>query len=86
MCWGLNYSGFGDIGYHSIGNRLRHVRFCLAKRLGLKIKNLTAELLHTFVKDKKIAYDDLKEMDPQRFKDLEYTMKLIFNHDEEATT
>jgi len=28
----------------------------------------------------------LKDMDPQRFKDLEYTMKLIFNHDDEATT
>lgn len=28
----------------------------------------------------------LKELDPQRFKDLEYTMKLIFNHDDEALT
>jgi hypothetical protein len=27
----------------------------------------------------------IKELDPQRFKDLDYTMNLIFNHDEEAT-
>ncbi|TNV88260.1 hypothetical protein FGO68_gene12895 [Halteria grandinella] len=75
--------------YSTLRKHLRRINKNLkqsqaAKRLGLKIKNLTAELLHTFVKDKKISYDMLKELDPQRFKDLEYTMKLIFNHDDEA--
>ena len=48
------------------------------------MKNLTAEYLYTLVKDKKVAYDEIKAIDPKRFGDLEYTMKLIFNHDEEA--
>jgi hypothetical protein len=52
--------------------------------LGIKVKNLTAEYLYTLVKDKKVAYDDIKEVDPKRFADLEYIMKLIFNHDEDA--
>lgn len=55
----------------------------IAKRLNIKVKNLTAEYLYTLVKDKKISYDSIKEIDPKRFADLEYTMKLIFNHDEE---
>lgn len=31
-----------------------------------------------------MTYEAIKEMDPQRFKDLEYTMKLIFNHDDDS--
>ena len=50
----------------------------------MKVKNLTAEYLYTMVRDKKVSYDSIKEIDPKRFGDLEYTMKLIFNHDEEA--
>lgn len=56
----------------------------LAKRLNIKVKNLTAEYLYTLVRDKKVTYESVKEIDPKRFADLEYTMKLIFNHDEEA--
>lgn len=35
------------------------------------------------VKEKKTTYDAIKEVDPVKFVDLEYTMHLIFNHDEE---
>jgi hypothetical protein len=35
------------------------------------------------VKDRKVTYDDIKKVDPSKFKDLEYTMKLIFNHDDD---
>jgi hypothetical protein len=49
----------------------------------LKIKNLSAEQLYDLVQARKVSYEVIKDMDPQRFKDLEYTMKLIFNHDNE---
>lgn len=58
--------------------------YSIAKRLNIKVKNLTAEYLYTLVRDKKVSYDSIKEIDPKRFGDLEYTMKLIFNHDEEV--
>ena len=29
-----------------------------------------------------MTYDQIKELEPKKFQDLEYTMKLIFNHDE----
>lgn len=47
------------------------------------MKNLTAEYLYTLVRDKKVSYEQIKELDPKRFGDLEHTMKLIFNHEEE---
>ena len=47
------------------------------------MKTLQAEYLFQLVKEKKFTYDDIKALDPKKFTDLEYTMKLIFNHDEE---
>ncbi len=44
---------------------------------------MTAEYLYTLVRDKKVTYEQIQQMDPKRFEDLEYTMKLIFNHDED---
>ena len=29
-------------------------------------------------------YDQIKEIEPSKFKDLEYTMRLIFNHDDDS--
>jgi len=55
----------------------------VAKRLNLKLKNLTAEQLYTLVKDRKVTYDAIKDVEPTKFKDLEYTMRLIFNHDDD---
>ena len=47
------------------------------------MKNLTAEYLYSLVKDKKVSYEAIKEIEPKKFQDLEYIMKLIFNHDED---
>ena len=47
------------------------------------MKHLTAEHLFTLVKENKVSYDQIKDLEPKKFGDLEYTMKLIFNHDEE---
>ena len=55
----------------------------IAKRLNIKVKHLTAEYLYTLVREKKVTYDQIKELEPKKFGDLEYTMKLIFNHEEE---
>jgi hypothetical protein len=35
------------------------------------------------VRDGKLAYESIKAVDPKRFEDLEYTMRLIFNHEQE---
>lgn len=40
--------------------------------------------MYSLVKENKIDYETIKELEPKRFQDLEYTMKLIFNHDEDA--
>ena len=57
----------------------------IAKRLGIKgVKTLQAEYLFSLVREKKVTYGQIKDLDPKRFADLEYTMKLIFNHDEDA--
>ena len=64
---------------------MKFLWLCVAKRLGIKgVKTLQAEYLFSLVREKKITYGQIKELDPKRFADLEYTMKLIFNHDEEA--
>jgi hypothetical protein len=36
------------------------------------------------VKERKVNYDQIKEIEPSKFKDLEYTMRLIFNHDDDS--
>eukprot|EP00347_Sterkiella_histriomuscorum_P022152 403331496 len=53
----------------------------IARKLGLKMKNLTSEQLYEMVRNQEITYEKLQQMDPKRFQDLEYTMKLIYNHD-----
>jgi len=40
--------------------------------------------LYTLVKERKVTYDQIKEVEPSKFKDLEYTMRLIFNHDDDT--
>ena len=74
--------------YSTLRKHLRRInkslKICqIAKKLNLKVKNLTAEYLYNLVKDQKVTYSQIQEIDPKRFQDLEYTMKLIFNHDEE---
>lgn len=55
----------------------------LAKKLELKTKHFTAEHLFSMIKEKKLQYEDVMAFDPKRFQNLEYTMRLIFNHDED---
>jgi hypothetical protein len=50
--------------------------------LGIKVKNLTAEYLYTLVREKKVSYQQINKLDPKKFGDLEDTMKMIFNHDD----
>ena len=74
--------------YSTLRKHLRRInkslKICqIAKKLNLKVKNLTAEYLYNLVKDQKVTYSQIQEIDPKRFQDLEYTMKLIFNHDED---
>ena len=37
------------------------------------------------MREKKVNYEQVKKMDPKKFGDLESTMKMIFNHDEDQT-
>lgn len=46
---------------------------------------MTAEYLYAMVKDKKVSYESIRVIDPQRFGDLEDTMKMIFNHDDDMS-
>ena len=54
----------------------------MAKKLNLKCKNLSADILFPLVKDQKIQYSDIKNIDPKKFEDLEHTMRMIFNHED----
>lgn len=53
----------------------------IAKKLGMTGKTLTAETLYVLIRDRKITYDDVRQLEPKKFSDLEYTMRLIFDHD-----
>lgn len=76
--------GNAAVSEYNAYHTLTHFIPFIAKRLGLKFKNISAEQLYDLVKAKKVSYEQIKDMDPQRFKDLEYTMKLIFNHDDDT--
>jgi len=54
----------------------------VAKKLNLKIKALTADILFPLVKDGKITYPQVKSIDAKKFEDLEHTMRMIFNHED----
>ena len=43
-------------------------------------KHLTADELHRIIMRKKITYDQIKRLDPQRFADLESTMQMLYDH------
>lgn len=54
----------------------------MAKRLNLKVKTLTADILFPLVKEQKITYSQVKNIDSKKFEDLEHTMRMIFNHED----
>jgi hypothetical protein len=46
------------------------------------VKTLTADMLFPLVKDNKITYSQVKNIDHKKFEDLEHTMRMIFNHED----
>lgn len=56
----------------------------LAKKLGLNVRNFTAEYLYTMIRDGKVSYEKITSIDPKKFDDLENSMRLIFKHNDEA--
>lgn len=73
--------------YSTLRKHIRRINKSLkqcqvAKRLNLKIKSLTADILFPIVKDGKISYSQVKSIDPKKFEDLEHTMRMIFNHED----
>ena len=73
--------------YSTLRKHIRRINKSLkqcqvAKKLNLKVKNLTADILFPCVKDSKISYSQVKSIDPKKFEDLEHTMRMIFNHED----
>lgn len=38
------------------------------------------------IKNGELDYDSLRKMEPKKFQDLEYTMRLIYNHEDSNLT
>lgn len=51
----------------------------IGKVLGFS-KHLTAEELHKLVIQKKTTYEEIRRMDPNKFMDLEATMRMLYDH------
>ena len=51
----------------------------IAKILGLS-KHTTAEELHKLVLTRKTTYEDIRRIDPNKFADLEHTMRMLYDH------
>lgn len=54
----------------------------VAKKLALRCKSLTADILFPLVKEGKLNYAQVRATDPKKFEDLEHTMRMIFNHED----
>ena len=50
-----------------------------AKILGM-FKHPTAEELYRMIIAKKISYEEIRKIDPNRFQDLELTMRMLYDH------
>ncbi len=62
--------------YSTLRKHLRRINKSLkqgqiAKKLGFKVKNLTADYLYTLVRDRKVSYATIIAIDPKKFKGLE---------------
>jgi len=73
--------------YSTLRKHIRRINKSLkqcqvAKVLNLKVKTLTADMLFPLVKDGKISYSQVKNIDHKKFEDLEHTMRMIFNHED----
>ena len=43
-------------------------------------KNPTAEELYRMILAKKVSYEEIRRIDPNRFADLELTMRMLYDH------
>ena len=43
-------------------------------------KHPTAEELYRMIIAKKISYEEIRKIDPNRFQDLELTMRMLYDH------
>ena len=43
-------------------------------------KNPTAEDLHRLIMKEKVTYEEIRRIDPNRFHDLEDTMRMLYDH------
>jgi len=43
-------------------------------------KNATADDLHRIIMRKRVTYEQIRRIDPNRFHDLEVTMKMLYDH------
>mmetsp|Transcript_15074 Transcript_15074/g.23315 ORF Transcript_15074/g.23315 Transcript_15074/m.23315 type:complete len:197 (-) Transcript_15074:2641-3231(-) len=73
--------------YSTLRKHIRRINKSLkqcqvAKKLNLKVKTLTADILFPLVKEDKISYSQIKAIDAKKFEDLEHTMRMIFNHED----
>mmetsp|Transcript_61050 Transcript_61050/g.83893 ORF Transcript_61050/g.83893 Transcript_61050/m.83893 type:complete len:122 (-) Transcript_61050:261-626(-) len=64
-----------------INKSIKHCQ--IAKKLQLKVKTLTADILFELVKDKKVTYESIRVIDPERFSDLEPTMRMLYDHQDD---
>jgi hypothetical protein len=43
-------------------------------------KNPSAEELHKLIMRKRVTYEQIRKIDPEKFSDLESTMKMLYDH------
>ena len=53
--------------------------FYSAKMLNM-FKNPTAEELYRMILSKKVTYEEIRMIDPNKFVDLELTMRMLYDH------
>jgi hypothetical protein len=52
----------------------------LAAKLLNMTKNPSAEELHKLIMRKRVSYEQIRRIDPEKFHDLEQTMKMLYDH------
>jgi len=46
----------------------------------MSTRNLSTDDLFNLVKKRKVGYEQIRAVDPHRFADLEFTMKMLYDH------
>ena len=60
--------------------QILNVDFFIAKLLQMSTRNLSTDDLFNLVKKRKVGYEQIRAVDPHRFADLEFTMKMLYDH------